>query len=331
MAGIVDVNEEERVERLLRMVRNTIEDRQDKIQAYDSLTDYNLKNPTSAFPAVVVVVDNVSEFKETYERFLPDLIALIRDGRSFGVYFVITASLTNDVPNKLFSLLSQRITFTLPDAGDYTTVVGRGWAALQRHARPRPGGADWWANRPVPLEFQTARPGGAATGTARRPATPSASWPSAWRRPGPTLEAATPALKARRPKPVEPLPKFVPLQSVLPALGQGDPNLPCRWASTTWTASRCGGLRGQGSALDRHRPARNRQVHHAALAGALPGAQLHARPGGDGTGGPVRHRPALLQLRRQRRQHPGQAAARAGHCIQRQGIGRGRQTPDGRI
>ena len=56
-----------------------------------------------------------------------DLIALIRDGRSFGVYFVITASLTNDVPNKLFNLLSQRLTFTMSDPGEYTTVVGRGW------------------------------------------------------------------------------------------------------------------------------------------------------------------------------------------------------------
>ena len=73
---------------------------------------------------MVVVVDNVSEFKETYERYLGDLMALIRDGRSFGVYFVITASLTADVPNKLFSLLSQRITFTLPDPADYTTIVG---------------------------------------------------------------------------------------------------------------------------------------------------------------------------------------------------------------
>ena len=50
MAGIVDLNEEERVERLLRMVRNTIEDRQTKIQAYDSLTDYNLKNPDRRLP-----------------------------------------------------------------------------------------------------------------------------------------------------------------------------------------------------------------------------------------------------------------------------------------
>ena len=157
MAGIVDLNEEERVERLLRMVRNTIEDRQTKIQAYDSLTDYNLKNPDSAFPAVVVVSITSPSSRKRIERYLGELMALIRDGRSFGVYFVITASLTVDVPNKLFSLLSQRITFTLPDPSDYTTIVGRGWGSFN-DVPGRGLAVQLVGDRPVPLEFQTAVP-----------------------------------------------------------------------------------------------------------------------------------------------------------------------------
>src|SRR5260370_30758404 len=169
MAGIVDLNEEERVERLMRMVRNTIEERQTKIQAYDSLADYNLKNPDVAFPAVVVVVDNVSEFKETYERYLGELMALIRDGRSFGVYFVITASLSVDVPNKLFSLLSQRITFTLPDPTDYTTILGRGWVRFN-DVPGRGLALQLFGDRPVPLEFQTPLPVGAGAAHGAPPA-----------------------------------------------------------------------------------------------------------------------------------------------------------------
>src|SRR5256885_15914679 len=88
-------------------------------------------------------------------------MALTRDGRSFGVYFVITASLTNDVPNKLFSLLSQRITFTLPDPSDYTTIVGRGWASFN-DVPGRGLAVQLVGDRPVPLEFQTAVPVAAA-------------------------------------------------------------------------------------------------------------------------------------------------------------------------
>jgi GTPase SAR1 family protein len=218
MAGVVDLNEEERVERLMRMVRNTIEDRQAKLQAYDSLTDYNLKNPDSAFPAVVVVVDNVSEFRETYERYLGDLMALIRDGRSFGVYFVITASLTADVPNKLLSLLSQRIAFTMPDPTDYTTIMGRGWTRFN-DVPGRGLAIQLIGERPFPLEFQTAVPVSAGSGDAFRELADRMA--AAWQ----TAETAAPSFKSRRPKRVEPLPKVIPLQSVLPALGQGRPNL----------------------------------------------------------------------------------------------------------
>jgi S-DNA-T family DNA segregation ATPase FtsK/SpoIIIE len=219
MAGIVDLNEEERVERLLRMVRNTIEERQNKIQAYDSLTDYNIKNPDSAFPAVVVVIDNISEFRETYERFAGDLMTMIRDGRSFGVYFVVTASLNADVPSKLFSLLGQRITFTMSDPTDYTTIMGRGWVRFN-DVPGRGLALQMIGDRAVPLEFQTAVPvGEGAGGDAFRELAERMA--AAWQ----TLEAANPALKARKPKRVEPLPKLVPLQSVLPEFGKGRPNL----------------------------------------------------------------------------------------------------------
>ncbi|MBM4423806.1 MAG: hypothetical protein FJ030_10485 [Chloroflexi bacterium] len=217
VAGIVDTSEEERVERLIRMIRTIIDDRQQKTQAFDSLADYNAKNPDSPFPPVIVVVDNVSEFKETYERYLGDLIALVRDGRSFGVYFVVTATLTNDVPTKLFNLLTQRLTFTLPDASDYSTIVGRGWVPFN----DEPGRGlvvEMVDERPQPLEFHTAIPIGDGDTDYYRELSNRMS--RAWA----ALESATPPLRTKRPKPVEPLAKFIDVASVLPPLGQGIDN-----------------------------------------------------------------------------------------------------------
>ena len=214
VGGIVDTNEEERVERLIRMLRNIIDERQLKLQAYDSLTDYNAKNPEAAFPPVLVAIDNVSEFRETYERFLPDLIALVRDGRSFGVYFVVAATLTNDVPTKLFNLLTQRMTFTLPDASEYSSVVGRGWSSFN----DTPGRGlvvDLVNGRPQPLEFQTAMPIGEAETDYYKEL--SQRMEKAWV----ALENQTPALKAKRPKSVEPLAKVIDLATISPPMGQG--------------------------------------------------------------------------------------------------------------
>ena len=218
IGGIVEVNEEQRVERLLRMVRNTIEDRQRKLQAFDSLADYNAANPNDRLPAVLVLIDNVSEFKETYEGYLLDLINLIRDGRSFGVYFAVTAPLINDIPSKLFSILSQRVTFTQVDPTDYTTILGRGWTSFN----DEPGRGlvfDLVNARPQPLEFQTAIPiVGEDTDFYREL---SERMSKAWE----AMVEADPGLMLRRAKPVEPLADAVDLHSVMLPLGVGPAEL----------------------------------------------------------------------------------------------------------
>jgi S-DNA-T family DNA segregation ATPase FtsK/SpoIIIE len=218
IGGIVEVNEEERVERLLRMVRNIIDDRQRKLQAYDSLADYNAANPSDRLPAVLVLIDNASEFRETYDGYLLDLINLIRDGRSFGVYFAVTAPLINDVPTKLFGILSQRITFTQVDPSDYTTLLGRGWSSFN----DEPGRGlviDLVGGRPQPLEFQTAIPiVGDDTDFYREL---SERMAKAWE----TMVAADPGLMLRRAKPVEPLAEAIDLPSVMLPLGVGPAEL----------------------------------------------------------------------------------------------------------
>jgi S-DNA-T family DNA segregation ATPase FtsK/SpoIIIE len=218
VGGIVEVNEEERVERLLRMVRNTIEDRQRKLQAFDSLADYNAANPDDRLPAVLVMIDNASEFKETYEGYLLDLINLIRDGRSFGVYFAVTAPLINDVPGKLFGILSQRVTFTQVDPSDYTSILGRGWSSFN----DEPGRGlviDLVDARPQPLEFQTAVPAVGEDSDLYREL--SERMAKAWDK----MVEADPGLMLRRAKPVEPLADAVDLHSVMLPLGVGPAEL----------------------------------------------------------------------------------------------------------
>jgi DNA segregation ATPase FtsK/SpoIIIE-like protein len=217
MGGIVDVGEEERVERLIRMIRTTIDERQQKMQAFDSLTEFNQKNPQSAFAPVLVVIDNVSEFKETYERYLPDLLAMVRDGRSFGVYFVVTATLPNDIPLKLFNLLNQRITFTQSDPSEYTTLVGRGWGRF--NDEPGRGLAvELVGDAPVPLEFQTAVPVGETEADQYRELAQKMA--QTWE----AQMASNAALRTKRARPVEPLPTLLDLASVLKPLGEAYAN-----------------------------------------------------------------------------------------------------------
>jgi DNA segregation ATPase FtsK/SpoIIIE-like protein len=214
IGGIVDVNEEERVERLLRMVRNIIDERQQKLQAYDSLEDYNVANPDAAFPKVLIVIDNVSEFKETYDQYLMDVVGLVRDGRAFGVFFAITAPLIGDVPGKLFNVMGQRMTFAQVDPHDYTSIVGRGWTNIN----DEPGRGltvQTIDGRPQPLEFHAGVPGMDAEGDLYRDIAQRMA--KGWE----ALIEETPALAAKRARPVEILAEEIDLQKVLPPIGKG--------------------------------------------------------------------------------------------------------------
>ncbi|HLF00418.1 MAG TPA: FtsK/SpoIIIE domain-containing protein, partial [Anaerolineales bacterium] len=158
LGAVIDASETARVDQMLRMLRNFCNERQERLQNYASLFDHNARNPSQAFAEIVMVIDNFAEFKESYEHIIPELMALIRDGRSFGVYFVITASNPSDVSGKLYNLLTQRLTLTLPDRGLYADIVGRG--APNFDNVPGRGLMSLVVkDNPVPLEFQVGIPG----------------------------------------------------------------------------------------------------------------------------------------------------------------------------
>ena len=126
LGASIDASETARVEQMIRMLRNFINERQDRLSKYASLADHNVKNPKDTLSEIVVVIDNFAEFKESFEHLIPELMALVRDGRAFGVFFVITATTPNDLGGKLYTLLTQRLTFTQADRSLYLDIVGPG-------------------------------------------------------------------------------------------------------------------------------------------------------------------------------------------------------------
>jgi DNA segregation ATPase FtsK/SpoIIIE-like protein len=155
-------HEKERIERLMRMLEQQIEERKDFLSraSVANLREYNLRRKRhpdlpDRLPAILVIIDNFAEFRDTYEAQLDVLTSLVREGLANGVHFIVTGEQTSAV-GKLFNLLPERITLKLSDDGEYTAVVGRG-------ARP----VDEIRGRGLrrvdrsPLELQVAMPIGA--------------------------------------------------------------------------------------------------------------------------------------------------------------------------
>ncbi|MFV1859054.1 MAG: FtsK/SpoIIIE domain-containing protein, partial [Anaerolineales bacterium] len=126
LGASIDASEISRVDQLVRMLRNFVDERQEVLANFNSLEDYNSKNPTNVFPEMLIVIDNFAEFQDSYEYLIPDLMTLIRDGRAFGIHFALTAGSPNELGGKLYNLLTQRLTLTQADDMSYSEIAGRG-------------------------------------------------------------------------------------------------------------------------------------------------------------------------------------------------------------
>lgn len=157
VGAVITADEDERVQRLLRKLDSTLEQRKKVVteQGEDNLYNFNRRFPGQALPAILVIIDNFAEFKESYEGLLPLLISIVRESRAWGVHFMVSAELPSALSGKLYSLLTERMALKLSDQTEYSGIVGRGTYVLE----DVPGRGFVQVARRA-LEFQTALPVG---------------------------------------------------------------------------------------------------------------------------------------------------------------------------
>jgi S-DNA-T family DNA segregation ATPase FtsK/SpoIIIE len=105
--------ETERVRRLFGRLLYTLSERQSG-------------RADSFAPVIMICIDQFEQLRDSYrETHLIDFERLINEGRSVGIYLVFTASSVSAVPDRIRSLVQQRIALQAGDSGDYGLLVGR--------------------------------------------------------------------------------------------------------------------------------------------------------------------------------------------------------------
>lgn len=91
-------------------------------------------------PIIVLFIDQYEQFRETCrETHIGDLERLVHEGRAVGIYVVMTASTINAVPDRIRSLIQQRIALQAGNTADYVLSVGRMAAMPDDHMPPGRG------------------------------------------------------------------------------------------------------------------------------------------------------------------------------------------------
>ncbi|MDQ1686921.1 MAG: segregation ATPase FtsK/SpoIIIE, family, partial [Frankiaceae bacterium] len=124
--SVVPGEDEERVARLVNLLRRTIDTRSRLFadRRVASLADHQRLHPEVQLPRIVVLLDSYAGFVETYDRvdvgaLVDALPRLVADGRTAGVHFVITADRRSAVPATVASLIAERVILRMASEDDY--------------------------------------------------------------------------------------------------------------------------------------------------------------------------------------------------------------------
>lgn len=198
-AALILPSETERVQRLLRRLDNIIEQRRQAFSQsqVNNLSEYNLRETAVPLPAVLVLLDNFAEFRESYPDELDKFAAIAREGRAYGIHLLVTAEQVTVIPPKIYSLFTERLALRLAEASEYSGIVGRGVPELTEVI-----GRGFVRYERTPLEFQVALP------VDVEPIAENAALSS-------LSEEMAECWSGAKPEPIEVLPAVVPLRSLV--------------------------------------------------------------------------------------------------------------------
>lgn len=129
VGAVISAEESERVVRLLRQLRATIDERAEryaKAQA-STIEEYRTRSGRREEARILLLVDNFGAFRQAYEigpmgRWFETFQSIAGDGRSVGVHIVLSADRPGAVPSSLNSAIQRRLVLRLTSDMDYTVL-----------------------------------------------------------------------------------------------------------------------------------------------------------------------------------------------------------------
>lgn len=128
VGDIIDGDDEERVARLMRMLRGIVDERAVRFAAVQAgtLGEYRRLANAPQEPRYLLLVDGIGSFREKYEfgsaeasGWFTVFSQIAADGRPLGVHVVMTGDRPNSIPPSIASTVQRRIVLRLADAEEY--------------------------------------------------------------------------------------------------------------------------------------------------------------------------------------------------------------------
>lgn len=160
VGSIVSGDDAERVQRLFRMLRRTLDERGRKFSEVNAstITEYRAITGDVSLPRITLLIDGFGTFKQEWETtaarssYYAVFMRILGEGRPLGVHVVASADRYGAVPTAVTANVPKRVVLRMSDEGAYA-MLGAPKGVLDERSVPGRAVVDGW-------ETQIATPGG---------------------------------------------------------------------------------------------------------------------------------------------------------------------------
>ncbi len=113
----------EKIANLFKMLQGIIEERKKTFVDYNGSYDFYINHGGKQIPLVVVIINNVEAFLETYSDYEDIIGQMTRDCLKYGVVFIFSTNGPNTVRYRLRQNFKQNVVLQFNDPMDYASVI----------------------------------------------------------------------------------------------------------------------------------------------------------------------------------------------------------------
>ncbi len=151
VGDVVFINEKEKIEKLMKMLLEELEERKRIFQDYNGSYEFFSKHSEKKLPSIVTVLSGYENFKESYDALEQSLSKITREGQKYGIYTIVTAISDRSLRLSMRSNFPQILPLKMNSLVEYNMLLGKKCPTIKEIA-----------NRGIaivndnPYEFQTA-------------------------------------------------------------------------------------------------------------------------------------------------------------------------------
>ena len=126
VGGVIIDSDDEKLKNFFKMIQEEMDKRKEVFsQAGISSYEAYLASGGKAYPRILILIDNISAFKETYQEYEDALLNICREGLTLGITMIVTAKQTAGLSYRYMSNFAIRLAFNCTESNEYSNIFDR--------------------------------------------------------------------------------------------------------------------------------------------------------------------------------------------------------------